>query len=135
MNVLLDASALMSVLIDEPEKEHIVTITKDYELIAPSILPYEIGNALTRLKKRQILTSRQIMMAYKEFLRIPLRFMDVNIEEALQIACKYSIYAYDAYYLEMASRLNLPLLTLDVQMKKVAADLRVRILEGIHEGL
>jgi len=129
MNVLIDASALMPVLINEPEKEQIVSITKDYELLAPSVLPYEIGNALTRLKKRQILNDKQIIKVYGEFLKIPLRFLDIDIENALTIACKYTIYAYDAYYLETAYRLNLSLLTLDALMKKTALDLNIRILE------
>ena len=68
-------------------------------------------------------------MAYNEFKKIPLRLLDVNIENALIIACKYVIYAYDAYYLEIAGRLNLPLLTLDEAMKKIALDLKLRILE------
>jgi predicted nucleic acid-binding protein len=97
--------------------------------LAPSVLPYEIGNALTRLKKRQILNDKQIIAVYGDFLKIPLRFLDIDIENALTIACKYTIYAYDAYYLETAYRLNLTLLTLDALMKKTALDLNVRILE------
>jgi predicted nucleic acid-binding protein len=37
--------------------------------------------------------------------------------KALKLSCKYNIYAYDAYYLETSYRLNLPLLTVDGQMK------------------
>ena len=129
MNVLIDASALMPVLIDEPEKKRIVNATRDCELLAPSILPYEIGNALSRLKKRQILNEKQIIATYNDFKKIPLRLLEVDIENALKIACKYAIYAYDAYYLEMSYRLNLPLLTLDGAMKKIAFDLNLKILE------
>jgi predicted nucleic acid-binding protein len=129
MNVLIDASALMPILINEPEKEYIVNTTRNCELLSPSILPYEIGNALTRLKKRQILTEKQIITAYNDFRKIPLRLVEVDIEKALKIACKYSIYAYDAYYLEAACRLHLSLLTLDVPMKNIALNLNLRILE------
>ena len=129
MNVLIDASALMPILIDEPEKSYIFNVTRSCELLAPSILPYEIGNALTRLKRRQILSEKQIISVYKDFTKIPLRLLDVDIENALKIACEYTIYAYDAYYLDVACRLNLPLLTLDEPMKKIAFDLRLKILE------
>jgi predicted nucleic acid-binding protein len=129
MNVLIDASALMPILINEPEKEHIVDITRNCEFLAPSMLPYEIGNALTRLKKRQILDERQIIAAYTDFKKIPLRLLEVDFENALKIACKYAIYAYDAYYLETACRFNLPLLTLDEQMKKIAHGLKLKLLE------
>jgi len=129
MDILIDASALMPVLINEPEKSHIIHLTRNCNLLAPSLLPYEIGNALTRLKKRRILDNKEIITAYNDFKKIPLRLLHPDIENALLIACKYVIYAYDAYYLEIAMRLNLPLLTLDRRMKKVALDLKLRILE------
>jgi predicted nucleic acid-binding protein len=135
MNVLIDASALMPILINEPEKEYIVSTTRNCELLAPSMLPYEIGNALTRLKKRNILNEKQIITAYNDFQKIPLRLLDVNIEIALGIACIYSIYAYDAYYLEAACRLRLPLLTLDVPMKRIAKDLNLRVLGDKNESI
>ena len=129
MDILIDASALMPILINEPEKGKIVNLTRNCTLLAPSILPYEIGNALTRLKKRNILTEQNIIMAFKDFEKIPLRLLDISIENALKLACKYMIYAYDAYYLEAANELNLPLLTLDISMKKVALDIKLKILE------
>ena len=135
MDVLIDASVLMPILINEPEKEFIINLTKNCELLAPSVLPYEIGNALTRLRRRQIMDDKQIMAAYSDFMRIPLRLLEVNIENALKIACKYAIYAYDAYYLEMASRLGIPLLTLDGPMKKVALKLKLKVLEDENEDI
>ena len=120
----------MPILINEPEKKLIVKITENTELLAPAMLPYEIGNALTRLKKRQILEDKQIFSVYRDFMKIPLRLLEADIENALKIACKYTLYAYDAYYLEIAGRLNLPLLTLDTAMKKIAYDLNLKVLEA-----
>ena len=77
------------------------------------------------------MTDQNIIAAYNDFIKIPLRLLDANMENALMIACKYMIYAYDAYYLEVANRLNLPLLTLDESMKNVAVDMKVRILEVV----
>ena len=135
MNILIDASALMPILINEPEKQYIVNITKNCKLLAPSVLPYEIGNALTRLKRRKILNEKQVIVLYKDFKKIPLRLLEININNALRIACKYNIFAYDAYYLETAYRLNLPLLTLDSTMKNIALDLKIKILEGENENI
>jgi predicted nucleic acid-binding protein len=59
----------------------------------------------------------------------------VNIENALRIACQYNIYAYDAYYLEAAFRLRLPLLTLDKQMKNIARKMNLDILEEQDENI
>ena len=130
MDVLIDASAIMPVLIDEPEKEYIINVTRNCNLLAPSILPYEIGNALTRLKKRQLIEDQEIITVYNDYRKIPLRILDADIEKALIIACRYGIYAYDAYYLEAANRLNVPLLTLDKSMKEIALALKLKILEA-----
>ena len=55
-------------------------------------------------------------------------------EKALKIACKYKIYAYDAYYLEIAHRLKIPLVTFDSTMKKIGLDLKIQILGNQVEG-
>ena len=60
---------------------------------------------------------------------IPLHLEPVNIAKALDIACMFNIYAYDAYYLELASRLKIPLLTLDGQMKDIAKTLKIKLME------
>jgi predicted nucleic acid-binding protein len=39
------------------------------------------------------------------------------------------MYAYDAYYLDTAYRLKLPLLTLDGGMKEKAKDMKINLLE------
>jgi predicted nucleic acid-binding protein len=50
------------------------------------------------------------------------------MEKALKISCKYKIYAYDAYYLEAAKRLRLPLITFDIPMQNIALDMNIIIL-------
>jgi len=60
---------------------------------------------------------------------IPLRLVSVNIEKALDIAYTFNIYMYDAYYLELAQRLKVPLLTLDNQMQDIAKTLKIKLLE------
>ena len=135
MDILVDSSALMPVLLNEPEKGKIINLTKNCRLLAPSILPHEIGNALTRLRKRRLLSGEQVVAAYKDFRKIPLRLVDAEIERALLLANKYSLYGYDACYLEIAGRLNLPLLTMDRTMKRAATALKLRNLEKQDENI
>jgi predicted nucleic acid-binding protein len=128
MNIIMDASAIIAMVINEPEKNLIINLTKDSELFSPEMLPFEIGNALTRLKRRHILNDKKVLEAYDVYKHIPLRLVEPNIENALKIACHYNIYAYDAYYLEVAFRLKLPLLTLDRLMKDIAGEMKLDIL-------
>jgi predicted nucleic acid-binding protein len=67
--------------------------------------------------------------------KIPVRLVEVNIENALKIACQYNICAYDAYYLEAAFRLRLPLLTLNKSMKNTAREMNLNVLEERNENI
>ena len=130
MNILLDACVIMAVLLEEPEKELVLELTKNSILIAPNVIDFEIGNALSKLYRRKIITEKDVYEAFSAYKQIPLHIKTVDINNSMRIFCKFSIYAYDAYYLEMASRLNLPLLTFDSNMKIVAEELKIKILEG-----
>jgi len=80
------------------------------------------------LKKKR-LNKEQIIRSFDIFDMIPLQLAHVNIVKALDIACMFNIYAYDAYYLELAERLKVPLLTLDNEMKDIAKKLKIKIIE------
>jgi predicted nucleic acid-binding protein len=136
MDILLDASAIMAIILNEPNKETVIKLTKGSILVSPEMVPYEIGNALISLYKRHKLDENEVIEAYNTFKKIPLRVLDVDIEKAFKISCKYNIYAYDAYYLETAKRLKLPLITFDVPMINVALDMNINILtEGRNANL
>lgn len=93
------------------------------------MLPYEIGNALSALVKRQRLTESEAITALGITNEIPVKLIKTNIQEALEIAIKFNIYAYDAYYIQCALSTNNPVLTLDKRMKAVANELSINTLE------
>ena len=135
MDVLADANVFLAVLLNESQKDSILDLTKDAHLISPVILPYEIGNALTAMKKRNRLDVFTIEKVYRFFLDIPVRLVESYINLAIQIACENNIYAYDAYYLDAANRHNIPLLTLDTRMQEIAKKMSIQILEVPYENL
>ena len=128
MDIVVDANAYLAVVLNEPEKQRIIEITKGAEIVSPEILPYEIGNALVAMFKRKRLSREQVLKSFNIFDIIPTHLENINTFAALEIACDYDIYAYDAYYLELAQRLKLPLLTMDNQMKEIAKMLNIKIL-------
>jgi predicted nucleic acid-binding protein len=128
MDILLDASAIMAVILNEPNKDVVIKLTKGATLLSPEMISYEIGNALISLYKRHKLQEKDVIDAYHNFMKIPIRTLDVDIERALKISCKYNIYAYDAYYLETAKRMKLPLITFDVPMKNIASNMNISVL-------
>jgi predicted nucleic acid-binding protein len=129
MAIILDACAIMAVLMEEPEKDAIIKLTQGSIVIVPNVIDFEIANALSKLYRRKILSENDVYETYFTYKKMPLQIKTVNINSSIGIFCKFSMYAYDSYYLEIASRLNLPLLTFDLNMKKAANDMNIKVLE------
>jgi predicted nucleic acid-binding protein len=122
----------LAVALSEPEKDRIVQLSTGTNAVAPEILPYEIGNALSALHKRKQITLKEALSAQKAANRIPVRLVAIDIQQALKLAIEFNIYAYDAYFLECAKSLSCPLITLDNRMKRVAVELNIETLEQIE---
>ncbi|MDR2632345.1 MAG: type II toxin-antitoxin system VapC family toxin [Treponema sp.] len=136
MEILLDASAIMAVIADEVEGEIVINYTKGAVIVSPNVIAFEIANALTKMMKKKIIDDREkIINLIKIFKQIPVKLVEVNLEKTLEIAWDHKIYAYDAYYLEVAKRLNLPLLTFDGEMKKIGRKIGIEILGGTYAGI
>lgn len=129
MDIISDTNIFLAVALDEPEKGNIIQLTSESNTIAPEILPYEIGNALTAMVKRKKLTHDEALSAFDAASLIPVRLVPIDIPKALKLALDYNIYAYDAYFLQCATYLSSPLITLDKRMKKVAYDLNIEVME------
>ena len=129
MSIISDTNIFLTVALDEPEKERIIQLTSGQDAIAPEILPYEIGNALSAMIKRKQITHKEALLAQKAASSIPVKLVSIDIQQALKIAIKFNIYAYDAYFLQCAIALSQPLMTLDKRMRQVAIKLNIEILE------
>lgn len=129
MRIISDTNIFLAVALDEPEKAKIIQISAGADVVAPDILPYEIGSALSAMVKRKQVTPVEALSALQNSNRIPVRLVAIDIKTALKLAIEFNIYAYDAYFLECAKSLGLPLLTLDKGMKQVASKLNIELLE------
>jgi len=118
MEIIIDASVLIAVITNEDEKEKLVALTSEAELIAPLSVHWEIGNAFSSLLKRKRLTLKEVLHAIDIYLQIPVRFVEVELTESLELAKELGLYAYDAYLLRCAAKYRLPLLTLDRRLAK-----------------
>lgn len=129
MKIVADTNTFIAVALNEPEKDMIIRLSEGYDLVAPEVLPFEIGNALTAMMKRNVLEADEVIMAWKMVQHIPVDLRRTEIEAALKLATQYNIYAYDAYFLECAISLHSPLLTLDRQMKVIAQKIGIQVME------
>jgi predicted nucleic acid-binding protein len=79
--------------------------------------------------KRKRVGIDQAVKAIGIYKQIPIRFVDVELEEALRIANKLDIYAYDAYLIRCAQKYRSPLLTLDRGLQAAAEKASVQVIE------
>ena len=52
MKIVADTNTFIAVALNEPEKDMIIRLTEEHDVIAPEVLPFEIGNALIAMMKR-----------------------------------------------------------------------------------
>ena len=129
MDVVADASAFLAVVLNEAARDSIIQSTAGRGIVAPEILPYEIGNALVVVRKKGRLSDSEVLQAFNRVQQIAVTLLPVTIPEAVRLAMQFGIYAYDAYYLQCCIENRLPLLSLDARMCEVAERLRIQILE------
>jgi predicted nucleic acid-binding protein len=127
MEIVADASAFMAVVLDEVNREWVIERTCGYTVVSPEILPYEIANALTAIKRKGRLTEREVFQAFDVSQRIPVKLVSIKIGDALRTAVKYGIFAYDAFYLQCCQEIKLPLLSLDNHMCAIAKSLGIKV--------
>lgn len=127
MEIVADASAFLAVVLDEANRKWVIDKTSGLSLISPEVLPYEIANALTAMKKKGRLTERETQKAFNLSQRIPVRLVPIRIYDALKVAIKFNIYAYDAFYMQCCLEAKLPLISLDNGMCEVAKILSIKV--------
>jgi predicted nucleic acid-binding protein len=129
MQVVADTNTFLAVALEEPEKPWLIRATNGHSLVAPEVLPFEIGNALTAMLKKGTLRAAEVGPAWDAVQAIAVELRGIDVRSALGIATKFGIHAYDAYFLECALSLRLPLLTLDKGLRTVARELSIPVLE------
>ncbi|VAW88389.1 FIG01041230: hypothetical protein [hydrothermal vent metagenome] len=129
MNITIDTSALIAVISNEASRQKIIEITKGYSLCAPISIHWEIGNAFSAMFKRKKSNIEKAKLALTAYRQIPIKFVDVPLEQTLEISNALEIYAYDAYLIQCAQQTSTSLLTLDNGLKSAAKEMGVHILE------
>jgi predicted nucleic acid-binding protein len=129
MNLVVDTSIIVAVITNEKHKKQLIKVTKGADLIAPSSLHWEIGNTFSAMFKRDRITIKQAMVALEAYQQIPIRFSDIELGIALELAHNLNIYAYDAYVIGCALKHNTALLSLDKGLLKAAKEAGVKTKE------
>lgn len=124
MSLVIDASILAAWFLDEkadPRVEMAFDTVTRVETRAPSLLYYEIRNALLVSERRNRITEAMALAFLRNLALLPIRLEPPGDDTSLMtLARKRKITVYDAAYLELAKREGLPLATLDRGLEKAA---------------
>ena len=55
MEILLDTSAIIAVIADEPEAQIVIKYTQNSTIVSPNIISFEVANAITRMIRKNII--------------------------------------------------------------------------------
>lgn len=139
--IVIDASVVLSVVLDELHADFAVQAVQDANLISPESLPFEVTNALSarcRANNQAHLTYQQVTSALDSFFQIPIRLInhdELLHKQALMLAAQRRMYCYDAYMLLLAQNYSASLFTFDGSGKKMgliqhAKDLNISLVFG-----
>ena len=124
MSFVLDRSVTLSWCFEDERLEATDALLKqvvESGAEAPSLWPLEILNALSMAERRRRINAdrRQRLCGFLHDLPV-----NIDVETARrawaatsQLAARFKLTLYDAAYLELAQRLNLPLATLDKELR------------------
>jgi predicted nucleic acid-binding protein len=128
-NIVIDTSAILAVLLDEPEKQAVVKATMGSAVCSPASLRWEVGNAATAGVKRRRLTPERGRQLITDFEQVTIRELAIDISRAVDLGLELGIYAYDAYILEAAQSSGFPLLALDGPIRRNAKTIGLSLVD------
>jgi predicted nucleic acid-binding protein len=89
---------------------------EEQQLVAPTLLYYEVANALYRYRRQELMSLSSVRLALKAAFSLPLHLYGKAAlhQRALDLAERFSLpAAYDAHYLALAEQLGAEFWTAD----------------------
>jgi predicted nucleic acid-binding protein len=132
MTLVLDASMAVSfVLADEfgSKSKRALAHVADQGAVVPTLWDFEVANALVSAERRRRLTSAALSNALSGLARLPIRrdLRPIDHQRLASVSREFDVSVYDAAYLSLALRDNLPLASLDERLIASATKAGVRI--------
>jgi len=135
MTLVVDSSVALTWCFGEettPATAALLEHTTDSGAFAPSLWPLEVLNALLMAEKRKRVDAIKRHELIGLLQALPITIDAQTVAQAWMVtnrlAERYGLTVYDASYLELAQRLNLPLATLDEPLRAAAMTLGVPVL-------
>ena len=126
---VIDASVATRFVLSEDLYEEAKSLLEgfiegEYDLLAPTLINYEVGNALRTATARKEIGGEESEEAYEKFLGLKLDVDNIMLEDylgALALSNRRDITVYDAAYIWLSKKSAAPLITADAKQGEAAA--------------
>jgi len=134
--LVLDASIAVAWCFDDeitPLTERILDLlSSGGEAFTPALWPLEVANALLVAERRKRISAARVTALLRRIGALPISVEAIEsnraFDQILSLARQQQLTEYDAAYLELALRRNLPLATLDDKLLQTARDMGIPLL-------
>jgi predicted nucleic acid-binding protein len=113
---VVDASAILAVLLDEPESELVSRRLDGHDLAAPLLLVFEVLNTCAVKTKKYPAKRDTFVRALQAFRRFDVFLEEIDPEEVFDLALRHKLTGYDASYLWLSKQMDAELVTLDAEL-------------------
>jgi predicted nucleic acid-binding protein len=137
--VCVDASVVVRYVL-QPENEALQKLwktwaSKEVRLIAPSLLFYEVTNALYQHQRNKLISAETIWQTLELTLDLPINLItEAKLHiRARELAIQYNLPAtYEAHYLALAEWMNADLFTADTRLINSVKPFKLKWVKGIE---
>jgi predicted nucleic acid-binding protein len=121
---VIDASAFVALMFDEPEAPAVAVRLIDARLVAPRLLEFELASVCLRKLRQSPDQREKLLAAYRVRHRLRVETMDVDHLAVVVLADGSGLSAYDASYLWLAQSVGAELVTLDRKLDVAARSIQ-----------
>jgi len=124
---VVDNSIVMSWCFEDEENDYSVAVLESLETgdaFVPAIWPLDVGNVLLVAERKKRLSQASVVRFLALLAGLPITVEQETpermLKEIISLAREHGLSTYDASYLDLAMRLDLPLSTQDAILVKAA---------------
>lgn len=136
---VVDNSVIMSWCFEDEGDNFAVAVLESLEFaeaFVPAIWPLEVGNVLLVAERKKRLSQAAVVRFLALLGGLPIMVEQETpermLKEILSLAREHGLSTYDASYLDLAMRLDLPLATRDASLVKAAKKCKVTAFDPTH---
>lgn len=128
MNFVLDSSLAVAFFLEDEATDELEATLEKFRSgsvgVAPALWRWEVANTLRQAERRKRIDRAARQRHIRQIGALPIEIdshsFEVAWSETLTLADQHDLSCYDAAYLELAIRRNLPLGTLDSALRRAA---------------